>query len=175
MDWQRSYRWSSGTHCTKALQWRHNERDGVSIIYSTVCSGADQRKHRITGLCEGNSPVADEFPTQRASNTENVFIWWRHHGFCNLEQYHACWCPGSLSRQSISRHSIECHNKKMVCMASNLIWSWCGNVAHYKRTIVMVSVNTFFFFKLWSCLDAHELCHITEHFSEHMATITQII
>ena len=28
----------------------------------------------VTGLCEGNSPVA-----QRDSNAENVSIWWRHH------------------------------------------------------------------------------------------------
>ena len=34
-----------------SFKWRHNERDGVSdhkrldIVYSTVCSGADQRKH----------------------------------------------------------------------------------------------------------------------------------
>ena len=33
------------------LQWRHNERHGVSnhqflIVYSTVCLGADQRKHQ---------------------------------------------------------------------------------------------------------------------------------
>ena len=33
------------------LQWRHNERDGVSnhgisVVYWTVCSGADQRKHQ---------------------------------------------------------------------------------------------------------------------------------
>ena len=38
------------------------------IVYSTVYSGADQRKHqlRATGLWEGNSPVAGEFPTQTA-------------------------------------------------------------------------------------------------------------
>ena len=34
-----------------SLQWRHNERDGVSItsltiVYSTVYSGVDQRKHQ---------------------------------------------------------------------------------------------------------------------------------
>ena len=29
--------------------------------------------------CEGNPPVAGRFPTQRASNAENVSIWWRHH------------------------------------------------------------------------------------------------
>ena len=36
-------------------------------------------KLRVTGLCEGNSPVTGEFPTQMASNSEHVSIWWRHH------------------------------------------------------------------------------------------------
>ena len=36
-------------------------------------------KLRVTGLCEGNSPVTGEFPAQKSSNAENVFIWWRHH------------------------------------------------------------------------------------------------
>ena len=39
---------------TLALQWRHNRRNGVSYhqridclpVYSTVCSGEDQRKHQ---------------------------------------------------------------------------------------------------------------------------------
>ena len=34
-----------------AIQWRHNEREAsqiiaVSVVYSTVCSGVDQRKHQ---------------------------------------------------------------------------------------------------------------------------------
>ena len=40
-------------------------------------------KLRVTGLCEGNSPGTGEFPRQMASNTENVSIWWRHHGELN--------------------------------------------------------------------------------------------
>ena len=50
---------------------------GASIACPTVCSGADQRKYqklRITGLCEGNSPVIAEFPAQRISNAENVLF-----------------------------------------------------------------------------------------------------
>ena len=46
-----------------------------TIVYSTVYSGADQRKKselRVTGLCAGNSPVTGEFPAQRTSNAENV-------------------------------------------------------------------------------------------------------
>ena len=46
----------------------------LTIVYSTVYSGADQRKLRVTGLCEGNSPVTGEFPAQRASNAGNVSI-----------------------------------------------------------------------------------------------------
>ena len=34
----------------------------------------------VTGLCEGNSPMTGEFLAQRASNVENVSIWWHHHG-----------------------------------------------------------------------------------------------
>ena len=101
----------------------------LTIVYSTVYSDADQRKHqssaslafvrgihrepmksphrgpvicfhlmtssfvlwifrrtskktskfRVTGLCAGNSLGTGEFPTQMASNAENVSIWWRHH------------------------------------------------------------------------------------------------
>ena len=52
----------------------------LTIVYSTVYSDADQRRQfRVTGHCAGNSPLTGEFPAQRASNTENVSIWWRHH------------------------------------------------------------------------------------------------
>ena len=33
-------------------------------------------KFRVTGLCDGNSQVTGKFPAQRASNAENVSIWW---------------------------------------------------------------------------------------------------
>ena len=49
----------------------------LTIVYSAVYSGADQRKQsklHVTGFCEGNSPVTGEFPAQRASDTENVLI-----------------------------------------------------------------------------------------------------
>ena len=54
----------------------------LTIVYLSIYSGADHRKHqsRVTGLCEGNSPVTGEFPAQMATNAENVSTWWRHHG-----------------------------------------------------------------------------------------------
>ena len=61
----------------------------VSIVYFTVCSGADKKKTsklRVTGLCEENSPVTGEFPSQGASNAENISIWWRHHDTLHHQQ-----------------------------------------------------------------------------------------
>ena len=43
------------------------------------CRSQKTSKLRVTGLCEGNSTVTSEIPAQRASNAENVSIWWRHH------------------------------------------------------------------------------------------------
>ena len=70
-----------------SLQWRHNERDGVSkhqahdCLLNRLfrCRSKETSKLRVTVLCEGNSPVTGEFPTQRAVNVEKVSIWWRHH------------------------------------------------------------------------------------------------
>ena len=53
----------------------------LTVVYSTVYSDADQRKHQSSA-----SPAFvwgihrdGEFPAQRASYAENVSIWWRHH------------------------------------------------------------------------------------------------
>ena len=72
---------------TNSLQWRHNGHDGVSNHQPQDCllnrlfgrRSKETSKPRVTGLCAGNSPVTGEFPAQRASNAENVSIWWRHH------------------------------------------------------------------------------------------------
>ena len=53
-----------------------------ALVYSIVYSWSRSKKTsklRITGLCEENSPVTNEFPAQRASNAKNVSNWWRHH------------------------------------------------------------------------------------------------
>ena len=55
----------------------------LTIVYLTVYSDADQRKHQssasltfVRGIHRG--PV--NAPAQMVSNAENVSIWWRHHG-----------------------------------------------------------------------------------------------
>ena len=71
-----------------ALQSRHNELDGVSnhLFLDCLLNRFSRRRSKktsklhVTGLSEGNSPVAGEFPSQRASTAKNISIWWRHHG-----------------------------------------------------------------------------------------------
>ena len=64
-------------------------------------------KLRVTGLCEGNSPVTGEFPAQRGSNAENVSIWWRHHALiwenCQSKQHGFLW-QWQLSLGWMSNH-----------------------------------------------------------------------
>ena len=67
------------------LPWRHNERDGISNHQPHDCllnglfrsRSKKTPKLRITVLYEGNSPVTREFPAQRASNADDISIWWR--------------------------------------------------------------------------------------------------
>ena len=54
------------------------EITSLTIIYSTVYSDADQRKHQSSASL-AFMPVSGEFPAPMASNAENVSIWWRHH------------------------------------------------------------------------------------------------
>ena len=61
----------NNTHQT--LQWRHNERDGVSnhqphdclLTRSFRCRSKETSKLLVTDLCAGNSPVTGDFPSQR--------------------------------------------------------------------------------------------------------------
>ena len=61
-----------------SLQWCHNERDGVLNHQRLDClpnrlfrrRSKEKSKLRVTGLCEGNSPVTSGYPAQGASNAE---------------------------------------------------------------------------------------------------------
>ena len=81
---------SAGGHTRLAalsLQWRHNERYGVPDHQARDCLlnrwFKAQIKENIKAL--RHWPLCGEFtshrwiPAQRASNAENVSIWWRHH------------------------------------------------------------------------------------------------
>ena len=68
-----------------SVQWRHNERHGVSnhqphdCLLNRLFQIRENKAPRHWPLCAGNSPLTGEFPAQRASIAEIVSIWWRHH------------------------------------------------------------------------------------------------
>ena len=85
--------WDQSMKCY-TLRWRHNGGDSVSNHQPYDCllnrlwrrKWKETSKLRVTGLCAGNSLGPSEFPTQMASNPENVSIWWRHHGLNEWQQ-----------------------------------------------------------------------------------------
>ena len=98
-----------------SLRWRHNERDGVPDHQPHDCFlnrlfrrwSKETSKFHVTGLCAENSPVTGDFPAQRASNAENVTIWWRHHvkrGLCSchatLETVYNSYEPIRVAKES---------------------------------------------------------------------------
>ena len=99
-----------------SLQWRHNEHGGVSNHQSQDCLinrllgriSKKTSKFRVTGLWEGNSPVTGGFLAQRASNVENVYIWWRHHGKISTKS------PLPLSM--ITLQILVKYQTRMICM-----------------------------------------------------------
>ena len=67
-----------------SLQWRHNESDGASnhqrfdCLLNRLFRRRSKKTFKLcaTGICEENPLITGEFPSQRASNAKNVFIWW---------------------------------------------------------------------------------------------------
>ena len=71
----------------------------VSIVFSTVCSGADQRKYQSSASL---AFVSGECLAQSASYAENVSISWRHHVIM--------WNVDIYSRKTLAKPSHEFAN-----------------------------------------------------------------
>ena len=105
----------------------------LTIVYLTVYSAQIKKisKLCVTGLCAGNSPATSEFLAQRASNAENVSIWWRHQVFkcsessccfvCSFQELfnEMCWCISTFT--NIKWHDKltlrKNQNKKQQCIS----------------------------------------------------------
>ena len=132
----------SSRYCTSvvfrlllALQWRHDEHDGVSNSQSHDCllnrsfmrRAKKTSKLRVTGLCEGNSPVTGEFPTQRASNAETVSIWWRHH----------------FKHITVSLWKLRLHGINIIALVLHtLVTNTCRILASFQPTAIFPSGKT---------------------------------
>ena len=94
---------------------------GVSVVCLTVCSGTYQRKHQSS-----TSLVTGEFPTQMASNAENVSIWWRHHVMI-------FYSTSPLLNKLICQYSF---------WDSNLEWTQSDIRSNMQRTLLKTTTTT---------------------------------
>ena len=76
----------------------------LTVVYSTVYSDADQRKHQ-TGT--------GEFPAQRASYAENVSIWWRHHDQSCCRWVEALWASCDIT---VINMIITCNARQFIAV-----------------------------------------------------------
>ena len=99
----------------------------LTIVYSTVYSSGRSKKTsklRVTGLCEGNSPVTGEFPAHRAQYAKNVSIWWRHHFWISSHPWVYCRLMGLsffACKHQISITSLYGTHHNACCMEKPLI------------------------------------------------------
>ena len=70
------------------LQWRYNERDGVSnhqrlhcLLNRLFMLRSKHQSSASLAFVRGIPPVTGGFPSQRASDAENVSIGWRHYEY----------------------------------------------------------------------------------------------
>ena len=121
--WQLSVQ--SVTKNSSTLQWRHNECDGVSyhltIVYSTVYLGAYQRKHQSSAslaFVQGIHQWPVNSPSQRASNAENVSIWWCRHGW-----WHFYNSVGAAIRKDLFNINVTHHwNRNLIIFSKFSKW-----------------------------------------------------
>ena len=141
MVWQRGIMYNAVmTILEHSLQWRHNERDGISNHQPHDCLLSHSFRRRtkktsklpVTGLCV---PVTGEFPTQRASNVENVYIWWRHHviRFYTLKRHHI-WSLLKWKEDQFGLKDISLLNKPYDFIPFFLDKLWVIYWGNFKKT-----------------------------------------
>ena len=112
-------------------------------------------KLHVTGLCEGNSPVTGEFTAQRASNTENVSIWWwMNHWYPGPSFNIQTVFPG-IGIPIIKIMQPWCHLGKNFYVG-NLTFLYRDGllcVLWYVSLLTMVTWTVWSFIMDWSCLD----------------------
>ena len=142
--WQR---WETDWVVSDILQWRHNERDRVSNHRRLDCllNGLFRRKSkktsklRVTGLYQGNLPVTDSIPAQRASNAgmfpfDDVIM--NHtifNDFVNQLLYNN---KRFLMWNTAVHESSQCKYRCNRATAYWTLWSWRNWQSNYKMGLI---------------------------------------
>ena len=117
-----------------------------TIVYSTVHSGAHQRKHQSPASLVFCGESTGDFPAQMASNVENVPIWWRHH------------VPGKSRRN-------KANLRDLIAATGLVISNWIQIVNFSARVTVK--------FDGWPCKTIGHLFYTTSSFVHHFVPISE--
>ena len=100
-----------------------------TIDYSTVYSGADQRKHQNSMSLAFVRGIHRWIPAEMDSKAENVSIWWRHHGKSNrgLSTLHLI--------TAVPTMDYYCRVRRTACPST---WNW--PLRHYALTCCKVVI-----------------------------------
>ena len=93
-----------------------NHRQLDCLFNSSIKLTTKKTKRSITGPCEGNTSMTNEFPSQRVINAENCSMQWRQHGEtrwnCNN------WTPDDVHIQShVPTHENTFCDFYLYCLA----------------------------------------------------------
>ena len=119
------------------LQWRHivsRMASQITDVSNCLLKCLFRRRSKktlkphIAGICEGNPPVTSGFPSQRASDMENVPIWWSHHvGTKPIAEPMLTYGPsdhqGQIFMKIISKYE-DFHGRKCIlkcCLSLNVL------------------------------------------------------
>ena len=104
-------------------------------------------KSTLLALCEWNSPVTGEFPSQRASYAENNSIWWRHNE--NKKSFRSIKCIGIIV---CKMPAISVRLWNMVCLKVVFDIVLCGNREHVLEVLIPKKLKFIPWNKTWNCI-----------------------
>ena len=136
--------WGKGTTGyweSKTLQWHYNDRDGVSNHRRVNCLLNCLFWHRwkktsklcVTSLCY----VTGGFPSHRASNVENVSIWWYHHEYLSQAHFifvHWTKCPVNKILRLLYVLSSQLNFTVILTFVPSLPWGYFNFMQFSKIT-----------------------------------------
>ena len=108
---------------------------GLTIVDSTVCSGADQRKHQSSASLAFVRGTDRWFPAQRTRNADDVSIWWRHYDVACFVDYFTLFSRRLKASSNIIIHPSNgvtrsmtsgLYTKVKVSVLMTFVSSWAG-------------------------------------------------
>ena len=141
-----AFRWLGFWGCVRYLHYNDvimgamtSQITSLTIVYSIVYSGADQRKHQSS-----MSPVfVRGIPAQSASNAEIVSIWWRHHSRTHRSMFKWVECTCSSQMSVTWQFKVNTYQQPFIWFVYPIVWHHNGTTIETTITMALWKVVTY--------------------------------